>query len=250
MQVDAIFSRSRIALSGNELTLEPQIQTKFTPPSGQDRENAPYDFSDPLEVQITKSVSSSLRNFRIDEDGDDSEAYIDCLLLHSPLPTLAETLAAWKILETYVPHKIRNLGLSNVDINACRAVSQNPDVKHRPAVVQNRFYPATRFDADLRRLAMGRGAVYESFWTLTGNPQLLRSAAVQGLAKETGVSKEVALYSLVMASDMAVLNGTTNEARMAEDLRDVERVRNWTFVYVDKWKDILAEFKELTEGTG
>jgi hypothetical protein len=79
---------------------------------------------------------------------------------------------------------------------------------------------------------------------------LLRSKPVEMLAKEAGVSRQVALYSLVIGTGVAVLNGTTNPDRMAEDLRDVERVRNWSYVYADKWKTALDEFRDNVDGQG
>lgn len=207
----------------------------------------PYNPLDPLQTQLTTSLKSSFFHLRpLSDPSSEENTYIDCLLLHSPLPTLAETLSAWAHLSTYVPRRIRSLGISNTDLETLKAVyDQGGDVK--PAVVQNRFYPRTRHDVDLRRFCADKGIVYESFWTLTGNPALAKSDVVDGLAREAGVQKEVAMYALVMGLGIAVLNGTTNKGRMEADLRDVERVRNWGNVYREKWELYLAEFRKMIE---
>ena len=218
------------------------IQTKFTAPGGQDLKNMPYDPNAPLEAQIHTSVASSLENLRPRDDlASVQDATLDCLVMHSPLDTLQDTLAAWKLLESYVPDKIRRLGISNTDLATLKAIHDAADVK--PSVVQNRFYPRTRYDVQLRAFCREHGIVYQSFWTLTGNPELLKSQAVSKLSTDAGVSKEVALYALVMALHVAPLNGTTSAEHMRKDLEDIARVKNWTFVYGDKWKAILEDFR-------
>ena len=73
-----------------------QLQTKYTTPAGQDLSNMPYDPDAPLDTQIHTSVASSLKNLRYNDS--DNVSYVDCLLLHSPLPTIDQTLQAWKLL--------------------------------------------------------------------------------------------------------------------------------------------------------
>lgn len=197
------------------------IQTKYTPPAGQDPNSLPYDPTSPVEAQVHASIVSSLHHLRT---SDDDTAYIDTLVMHSPLSTTALTLTAWRTLETYVPHRIRNLGISNTDLPTLRALYEAASVK--PTVVQNRFSPRTRYDVLLRRFCEENGMIYQSFWTLTGNPRLLESTVVAEMAQMVGVSKEVSLYLCVMGlGKMVVLNGTTSEERMREDL---EGLRMWT----------------------
>jgi diketogulonate reductase-like aldo/keto reductase len=203
----------------------------------------PYSASAPLEQQIHTSVASSLQNLRPTASlASIKDSYIDCLLIHSPYETVQETIAAFKLLETYVPHAIRSLGISNISLEHLEAVYNEVDVK--PTFIQNRFYPQTRHDVQLRDYCKEKGIVYESFWTLTGNPGLKTSEPVQTLSKIAGVSKEVALYSLVIELGIAPLNGTTNTERMKSDLVDLVRVRNWTYVYGEKWRSIVAQFKD------
>ncbi|KAH7053065.1 aldo-keto reductase [Macrophomina phaseolina] len=220
------------------------VQTKFTSPAGQDPNNMPYSPDESVTDQVHASVKSSLLNLRPKEDASDTEdSYIDCLLLHSPLPTMRQTLEAWRTLETYVPHKIRHLGISNVSQPILEVVYRSSTVK--PAVVQNRFYAATGYDVPLRRFCRENGIVYESFWTLTGNPQLLTSTPVTMLAQFARVSPEVALYALVTAMDIVVLNGTTNAERMREDLDGVKKVQEWSKSKEDSWNTILGDFKHM-----
>ena len=71
------------------------LQTKFTSIHGQDQNQMPYDAKAPLAEQVTASVMSSLRNFTF--SGDNVQPYIDTLVLHSPMPTIAETLEVFWI---------------------------------------------------------------------------------------------------------------------------------------------------------
>lgn len=208
----------------------------------------PYSPDDAIATQVHASVKSSLLNLRPTDDPatDDntaSAAYIDCLLLHSPLPNIRQTLEAWRALETYVPHQIRHLGISNVSRPILEVLHRSATVK--PAVVQNRFYASTGYDVSLRQFCRDSGIVYEAFWTLTGNPHLLTTTPVTMLAQFAGVGAEVALYALVMAMDVVVLNGTTNAQRMREDLEGVKKVQEWSKQKEDSWNTILGDFMHM-----
>lgn len=216
------------------------LQTKYTTPAGQDLNNMPYNATDPLKLQIQTSVASSLRNLRLSEDSE-AGSYIDCLLMHSPLPTLKQTLEAWHILESYVPDKIHTLGISNVDLETLEEIQKNASVK--PSVVQNRFYPATGHDVELRAFCKENDIVYESFWTLTGNPRLLRCDDAVKLASSAGVSPSIALYSLVMELGIVVLNGTTSSQHMRDDLEGVKAVKAWVASNQSEWEILSKSFK-------
>jgi diketogulonate reductase-like aldo/keto reductase len=220
------------------------VQTKYTTPAGQELNNMPYDLSAPLDTQIHTSIASSLGNLR--QSGDSQEgSYIDCVLLHSPLPTIEQTLQAWKLLESYVPHRIKTLGISNVTLPVLQEIVNQATVK--PSVVQNRFYPQTRYDGSLRAFCRDNGITYQSFWTLTGNPKLLRSKAVVDLAKAADVSLPNALYALVMDLGVEVLNGTTSTEHMQEDLQDIRQVRDWATSNTREWAQVSSMFASSIE---
>jgi diketogulonate reductase-like aldo/keto reductase len=202
----------------------------------------PYDPEAPLDTQVHTSVASSLKNLRHNDTSKDA-SYLDCLLLHSPLPTIDQTLQAWKLLESYVPDKIRSLGISNVTLPVLQAIYESATIK--PSVVQNRFYPQTRYDVPLRAFCREHGFMYQSFWTLTGNPSLLRSEPVAALAQAAGVGLPVALYALVMDQGVMVLNGTTSSDHMRADLEGIHKVREWAVLESDKFKAIGEAFKSL-----
>jgi diketogulonate reductase-like aldo/keto reductase len=223
-------------------TYASQLQTKYTTPAGQDLSNMPYDPEAPLETQIHTSVASSLKNLRQD-NGLEEASYIDCLLLHSPLPTIDQTLQAWKLLESYIPDKIRSLGISNVTLPILQAIYENATIK--PAVVQNRFYPQTRYDVPLRAFCREHDIMYQSFWTLTGNPSLLRSEPVAALAQAMNVGLPIALYALVMDQGVVVLNGTTSSNHMRADLEGIQKVREWAVSQPDNFRTISDTFKSL-----
>lgn len=151
------------------------LQTKFTPVSGQDPSRIPYDPKAPLPEQVAQSFAASLRNLQTD--------YVDCLVLHSPLPAEKQTLQVWRAIETIVDAGgIRQAGISN-----CYNLADFQHLYHsariKPAVLQNRFYAGTAYDRELRVFCRQQHIVYQSFWTLTANRRLLAHATIAALAK-------------------------------------------------------------------
>jgi diketogulonate reductase-like aldo/keto reductase len=207
----------------------------------------PYDPLAPVTEQVHASIKSSLYNLRSKSDPSSvDEAYIDTVVIHSPLPTLAQTLEAWHALETYVPHRIRNLGVSNCTLPMLRELCTSSQTTVKPSVVQNRFYEDTLFDIPLRAFCRNNQVIYQSFWTLTANPDLVRSEPVQQLARHVEITPAAAFYTLVMGlKDVTVLNGTKNESRMREDLAAPKQVEEFTVRQPELWQRILADFRGL-----
>lgn len=186
------------------------LQTKFTPLSGHDSRRIPYNPSAPLAEQVAQSFQTSLRNLQT--------SFVDSLVLHSPLPTEEELMTVWTAMEQI--HRsggARQLGISNCyDLDTLRRLHARAQVK--PAVVQNRFYRETDFDKTLRTWCRTNGVVYQSFWTLTANPDVLQSAAVRRIAQSHGKTAAQVFYRCLMQEDIVPLNGTTSDAHMLEDL--------------------------------
>ncbi|KAJ5688820.1 hypothetical protein N7462_003212 [Penicillium macrosclerotiorum] len=222
------------------------VQTKFSPLSAQDPENMPYDPQASVTDQVHASVRSSLHNLRPHAGAQSADvAYLDTVVLHSPLPTLNQTLEAWRALETYVPHRIRNLGLSNCSLPLLEALFTSA-LTVKPAVVQNRFYEDTLFDKDLRIFCGEHQIIYQSFWTLTANPELVQSGPVQKLANLLQITPAASLYTLVMGlGNIVVLNGTKNQSRMLEDLAAPLKVEEFSRRYRVQWEELLAGFRAV-----
>jgi diketogulonate reductase-like aldo/keto reductase len=186
------------------------LQTKFTSVSGQDPRRIPYDARAFLPEQIAQSFAASLRNLQTD--------YLDCLILHSPLPTAERTLAAWHALESLVDAGgVRQLGISN-----CYALD---DIEHlwrhsriKPAVVQNRFHAETGYDREIRAFCGQHQIVYQSFWTLTANPHILAHAAITALASTHKRTPPQILFRYLTQTGVVPLTGTRSEAHMRDDL--------------------------------
>lgn len=207
----------------------------------------PYDATASVTDQVHASIESSLHNLRPSEDVRSvDDAYIDTLVIHSPLPTINQTLEAWLALETYVPHRIRNLGISNCPLPMLQKLFDSAGVVVKPAVVQNRFYEDTYFDVPLRAFCRENQIIYQSFWTLTANPGLVRSEPVQQLAAQVNISPAAALYTLVMGlGQTTVLNGTKNKMRMHEDLEAPQKVEKFVQTRGTQWQQLLVGFRGL-----
>eukprot|EP00312_Isochrysidales_sp_CCMP1244_P033718 CAMPEP_0202764422 /NCGR_PEP_ID=MMETSP1388-20130828/25816_1 /ASSEMBLY_ACC=CAM_ASM_000864 /TAXON_ID=37098 /ORGANISM="Isochrysis sp, Strain CCMP1244" /LENGTH=299 /DNA_ID=CAMNT_0049432887 /DNA_START=10 /DNA_END=909 /DNA_ORIENTATION=+ len=187
------------------------VQTKYTPLAGQDPDRLPYDAAAEVEEQVKHSVAASLRNLRTD--------YLDCLLLHSPLPSHEQTLRAWRQMEAHVAAgEARALGLSNqYDAAALERLCEEASVK--PSVVQNRFVEEHgRHDVAVRAVCERHGVRYQAFWALTGNRRILQGRAVREVAKAHGASAEQVWLSFVQALGITPLSGTTDPNHMAQDL--------------------------------
>ncbi|CAH0022017.1 unnamed protein product [Clonostachys rhizophaga] len=216
------------------------IQTKFTPPNGQS-EIKPYSTDSPIQEQVRQSLQSSLENFKV----DDQTPYLDSVVIHSPYADFGDTLAVWKTLEEYTPDTIRNLGISNTDLDTLKMLHEQAQVK--PAVVQNRFYNGTAYEVELREFCNSHGIIFQSFWTLSANPKLAKSPPVLDVAQLAGVDREVAYYALVLGLEgLIILNGTTNESHMGGDLAGIDKVGTWAENDgADDWAAALESFKVL-----
>ena len=223
------------------------LQTKFTSPSGQDPGSMPYDPKASIPEQVKVSVESSLEHLKSSDDGSmglNESSYLDTVVLHSPLPTIDETMEAWRTLEAFVPDKIRNLGISNCNLFTLMDICERATIK--PAVVQNRFYPSTKFDIGVRKFCRENSIIYQSFWTLTANPGLVWSVEVGQLANHLHISTQAALYCLVLGlGNTVILNGTKNAGHMQNDFKALELVKSFAFQKPEEWEKMLGGFQRL-----
>ena len=198
------------ASSGTLARRDLYLQTKFTALSGQDPARVPYDPKAPLAEQVRQSFAVSLRNLGTD--------YLDCLVLHSPLPQARQSREVWQTMESLVDARgVRQLGISN-----CYRLEQLEELydsaRFKPAVVQNRFYADTGYDRMIRAFCRQHGIIYQSFWTLTANPQVLAHRAVRELASRHGRTPPQILFRYLTQNDIVPLTGTRSEIHLREDL--------------------------------
>jgi len=186
------------------------LQTKFTPLSGQDPKQVPYDKNSPIESQVAQSFEASKKNLRTQ--------YVDSLFLHSPLAPHEVLMNVWDAMETIQKAGgARQLGISNCyNPEVMRQLYTNANVK--PAVVQNRFYQETGYDAELRHWCSTHGVIYQSFWTLTANPHVLISKPVCAIARKYNKSEVQVFFRYLNQSGIVPLTGTCSEQHMREDL--------------------------------
>jgi diketogulonate reductase-like aldo/keto reductase len=186
------------------------LQTKFTPLPGQDPARIPYDPTAPLAEQVRQSFRVSLQNL--------GTSYLDCLVLHSPLPDMSQTLEVWRTFESLVDAGgVRQLGISNC-YQLERLEALYASARIAPAVVQNRFYADTGYDREIRAFCRQHGIIYQSFWTLTANPQVLAHRTVLELASKYGKTPAQVLFRYLTQSGVVPLTGTRSETHMREDL--------------------------------
>lgn len=198
------------ALAGGLARPDLYVQTKFTPVDGHDPKQIPYDPTAPLAEQVGQSFRSSLRNLRTD--------YVDGLVLHSPLRTTVQLAEVWSAMESLVDAGgARQLGISNC-YSLAYLETLYRSARIPPAVVQNRFYAETRYDREIRAFCRDRGIVYQSFWTLTANPQVLAHEKIRTPARRHRRTPAQVLFRWLTQEGAVPLTGTTSEAHMREDL--------------------------------
>ncbi|HEX7082427.1 MAG TPA: aldo/keto reductase [Gammaproteobacteria bacterium] len=190
------------------------VQTKFTPLPGHDPARIPYDPAAPAAEQVRQSFESSLRNL--------GTSVVDGLILHSPIADPRELAEVWDAMERIVDAGgARQIGISN-----CYAVEYltrlHRAARVKPAIVQNRFYAATRYDGAIRRFCNAHGIVYQSFWTLTANPDLLAAPEIRSAAVRHRRTPAQVLFRFLTQEGVVPLTGTTSERHMREDLEIFE----------------------------
>lgn len=187
------------------------LQTKFTPPDGQDPANTPYDRGANLSSQVAQSFKVSQRNLRTD--------YVDALVLHSPLFPFSETLTVWRAMEAIAKTGgALRLGISNCyDFRTFERLYSEAEIK--PALLQNRFYADTGYDIKLRAFCDANAIRYQSFWSLTANPHVLAAEPVIRAAMKRGVETPQIFYAYLIAKGITPLDGTTSQAHMQADLK-------------------------------
>jgi diketogulonate reductase-like aldo/keto reductase len=186
------------------------LQSKFTPLSGQDPKQIPYDAKASLAEQVAQSFQRSLKNLQT--------TYLDCLILHSPLANPQHTMEAWQAMELIFHNgAVKQLGISNCyDLQQFEFLYQNAVVK--PAVIQNRFYAQTQYDHTILAFCQQNGIIYQSFWTLTANPNILTHTTLQTLAAHYQCTTAQIFFRYLNQIDIIPLTGTSSETHIKEDL--------------------------------
>ena len=187
------------------------LQTKFTPIDGQDQTNMPYLESDEIEVQVEKSFETSKKNLKTD--------FLNAYILHSPVYPGSKLQKVWQKMEEFYDKKeVGALGISNCyDLDVLKYLYNNAKVK--PTIVQNRFYAQSGYDKDLRAFCKQHNIAYESFWSLTANPNILSHEVLQNLAVKYQKGVAEIFYRFLNHIDIVPLNGTTSTKHMIEDLK-------------------------------
>jgi diketogulonate reductase-like aldo/keto reductase len=186
------------------------VQTKFTALSGQDPKRIPYDANATLPEQVAQSFAVSLRNLQT--------TYLDALVLHSPLQRDDETLSVWQAMEALVDAGgVKRIGISNCyDLGTLERLYRASRIK--PSILQNRFHAETDYDVEIRAFCLGQKMTYQSFWTLTANPQLLADETVRLLSLKYQRTPAQILFRYLTQVGVTPLTGTRSEAHMREDL--------------------------------
>lgn len=186
------------------------IQTKFTPLAGQDLASVPYDPHAPLKDQVYQSFQASLKNLGV--------TYVEALLLHSPLARHEETMEVWQAMEKLqMEGSVYQLGISNCyELPAFKSFYSEAHIK--PSILQNRFYAQNDYDKILRSFCIQENIYYQSFWTLTANQNLLKTAILSNLALKKNISVEQIFFRYLTELNIIPLIGTCSERHMKKDL--------------------------------
>ena len=186
------------------------IQTKFTPILGQDINNMPYLSSDDIVLQLEKSFIKSKENLKTD--------FIDSYLLHSPISPIEDLIRVYRTMEEFQEcGQVGQLGISNC-YDLTLLVYLYDIAKFKPKVVQNRFYADSNYDKEIREFCKQKDITYQSFWSLTANPHILKSKEIQDLCLKYEKTIVQIFYKFLNQIEITPLNGTKSKNHMIEDL--------------------------------
>jgi diketogulonate reductase-like aldo/keto reductase len=186
------------------------VQTKFTPIDGQDPLTIPYNKNAPLSEQVFQSFEVSKKNLKLN--------YVDSLILHSPFENVEKLMIAWGAMEGIYQQKgTKQLGISNCyDLEVLKFLYKKASVK--PATVQNRFYHQTNYDIEIRKWCVENKIIYQSFWTLTANPDLLNNILLRDIAHTYQKTEAQILFRFLTQTNIIPLIGACSENHLKEDL--------------------------------
>lgn len=188
------------------------LQTKFTFLAGQDQ-RLPYDPEADLTTQVSQSFASSLSHLGTD--------YLDSYVLHGP-STGGQGLTSadwevWRAMEALQKSgQVKLLGVSNINVWQLQALLEGATVA--PAIVQNRCYARSQWDAAVRAVCARNDMRYQGFSLLTANVRELNHPLMQSLAVKYGVGWMQLVFRFALQLGMLPLTSTTDPGHMAQDL--------------------------------
>lgn len=233
-----------------------KVQTTFAPPEGHNLHaipssvkgektleevmtRLPYSFSSPIAEQIHASIASSLKNLETSDDGRDT--YIDCLILRSPYPTRAESIEAWKVLSTYVPHPIRSLGVASrqlMGIGEESAAWAEEGRRIVPSVFVNtsKKHNGRDIGFDLDNYPK-KDMVFQSSWSTNDMTQVAQNALtfeicciLQELGFEQEESRRLAMQILLLSlrlHGLAILEEGNKVKTLRRDMRALTKLEKY-----------------------
>lgn len=189
--------------------------------------------------------------------------YLDAVILHEPYSHVADTIAAMGAITAYMDQAkvlqegelIRHHGMSNVSTTDIRYYwREGGSLAPRP-IIQNRLISTNNCDMKVRSLCDTCNLEYQAFGVLSeANKAMLEDKeTVEVLAQEAGVSREAALYALLLGlclpdlqdealvstlkvenkihrpefirqpDKFKIIDETSDVSRMAEDLAGVDK---------------------------
>ncbi len=189
------------------------LQSKYTYEEGQDH-RLPYDPADDYAVQVKDSFASTLKNLHTD--------YLDSYLLHGPSDPRGLTEADWEVwgaMEAiHQSGQAKKIGVSNVSIHHLKELCDNPQVKVKPAIVQNRCYANRGWDKTVREYCLSHNIIYQGFSLLTANVPVLSDSYVVAIARRLKITEPQVIFRFATQIGILPLTGTTDAEHMKEDL--------------------------------
>lgn len=190
------------------------LQTKFTYRPGQDH-RLPYDPEARLSVQVTQSLSSSLKHLGTD--------YVDSYVLHGPSSGYGWGDADAEVWEAMRKERdagrTRLLGVSNISL---RHLEQMVAISETPSFVQNRCYARLGWDREVRLFCREHNIVYQGFSLLTVNLEVVHNPVVIGLAARENTTPAQIVFAFARAIKILPLTGTSSAEHMRHDLASSE----------------------------
>ncbi|KAF2666904.1 hypothetical protein BT63DRAFT_427314 [Microthyrium microscopicum] len=173
---------------------------------------------------------------------------IDCLNLranssHTPSDQI---VTAWRTIESHTSNGLPLLGLADVDIASLRLIYSTAMTK--PSTVMNRPFTQNQGDREVRAFCQEHSIVYQADLTMMDSLEVSEDHPASQLRSLTGLETTAqAVQALMVGLGAGLVLDVPNEHEVQKTVRSLQQVRNWTYVYAARFRELLAEFQRDLE---
>jgi diketogulonate reductase-like aldo/keto reductase len=173
------------------------IQSKVNPKYNKD-----------IAADVDKQVLESLENLGVE--------YVDTLVLATPGQDHAQTMEAWRAMETAVGAGLaKQLGIANIGFSGLKSLYEYANVK--PIVVQERLLYENRFQRSMRTFCIEKGMYVQPYSTVEDNAGILEEKVYRKMATQYDVTTDVLWLRLMQGLRMMPITSSSEFEKLEQE---------------------------------